>query len=329
MVRKQPVVQLTTRTDEFAMKIRFSILMPAFNREKYVGQAVDSVLSQTFTDFELLVIDDGSTDKTLEVLQSYGAQIKLLQQANHGPEVARNKAADVAQGEYLVLLDSDDLLLPCALATYDRIIRTFESPPLIIGGMTDFQDGQSVSGDSQPSSSIKVLKYRDYLSKDVKLALSSSRIVIRKSVFDEVGGLRKTTPATFHLDSLNLILKVGIYGPCMVVQQPCTVAYRHHEANSIRSLAPIADGILVLARSESQGQYPGGRKRRRDRYACIGAIALSWAISYCLRARRWKLALRLLWGTAPMALAAVWKKALTRWRKRVQPVVLSEQGSLN
>ena len=316
------------KTDEFTMKIRFSVLIPAYNREKYVGQAIDSVLSQTFANYELLVIDDGSTDNTLQVLQSYGARIKLLQQDNHGPEVARNQAAAVAQGEYLVLLDSDDLLLPCALATYDRIIRTFDSPPLIIGGMTNFQDGRSISVDSQASFPIKVLKYRDYLSKDVKLGLSSSRIVLRKSVFDEVGGLRNTTPATFHLDSLNLILKVGTYGPCMVVQHPYTVAYRHHEANSIRSLRPIADGILVLARSEFQGRYPGGTKRRRDRYACIGAIALSWAINYCLRGRSWKLAFRLLWGTAPMGLAAVWKKALTRRRKRVQPLVLFEHGSL-
>ena len=310
------------------MKIRFSVLMPAYNRENYVREAIDSVLSQTFTNYELIVIDDGSTDNTLQVLESYGTRIKLLQQSNHGPEVARNKGAATAQGEYLVLLDSDDLLLPCALETYDRIIRTFDSPPLIIGEMTDFQDGRPVSGDLQSSLPIKVLKYRDYLSKDVKLGLSSSRIVLRKAVFDEVGGLRNTTPATFHLDSLNLILKVGTYGPCMVVQQPCTVAYRHHEANSIRSLGPIADGILVLARSEYQGQYPGGKKRRRDRYACIGAIALSWAISYCLRARRWRLAFRLLRETAPMGLAAVWKKALMRWRKRVQPLVLSEHGSV-
>lgn len=309
------------------MKLRFSVLMPAYNREKYVGQAIDSVLSQAFKDYELFAIDDGSTDKTLQVLQSYGTRINVLRQANQGPEVARNKAAALARGEYLVLLDSDDLLLPCALATYDRVIRAFDSPPLIIGGMTDFQDGQSIPAGSQESLPIKVLKYHDYLSKDVTLRLSSSRIVLRKSVFDEVGGLRSTTAATFHLDSLNLILKVATYGPCVVVQQPCTVAYRHHETNAIRSLEPIADGILVLARSEHQGQYPGGSKRRRDRYACIGAVALSWAVSHCLRGRRWKLALRLLRGTAPMGLAAVWKKVLSRLRKPTQAIVLSEHGS--
>lgn len=309
------------------MNPRFSVLMPAYNREKFVGQAIDSVLSQTFTDYELFVIDDGSTDKTFEVLESYGKRINALRQANQGPEVARNRAAALAQGEYLVLLDSDDLLLPSALEVYDRVIRAFDSPPLIIGAMTDFQDGQSIPDVPLGSLPINVLKYRDYLSKDVKLPLSSSRIVLRKSVFDEVGGLRNTTAATFHLDSLNLILKVATYGPCVVVQQPCTVAYRHHESNAIRCLGPITDGILVLARSEHQGQYPGGSERRRDRYACIGGVALSWAVGHCLRAGSWKLALRLLRGTAPMGLAAVWKKVLTRLRQPTQAIVLSEHQS--
>ena len=305
------------------MNPRFSVLIPAYNREKYVGQAIDSVLAQTFTDFELLVIDDGSTDSTLQVLDSYGTQIKVLRQTNQGPEVARNKAAALAQGEYLVLLDSDDLLLPSSLATYDRIIRNFDSPPVIIGALTDFHDGQSVPANPQDSLPIKVLKYRDYLSKDVPLRLSSSRIVLRKTVFDEIGGLRNTTATTFHLDSLNLILKVATYGPCIVVQQPFTVAYRHHETNAIRSVEPIANGILVLARSEHRGEYPGGKKRRADRYACIGAIALSWAINHCLRERRLKLSLQLLWATAPMGIAAIWKKMSTRLRKPTQALVIN------
>jgi glycosyltransferase involved in cell wall biosynthesis len=306
------------------MTTRFSVLMPAYNREKYVGPAIDSVLAQGFTDFELFAIDDGSTDKTLEILESYGTRIKVLRQANHGPEVARNKAAALAQGEYLVLLDSDDLLLPHALQTYDRVIQEFNSPPLIIGAMTDFQDGEPVLANMQATLPIKVLKYRDYLSKDVKLPLSSSRIVLQKSVFDEVGGLRNSTPATFHLDSLNLILKVATYGPCVVVQQPQTVAYRHHDANAIRSLEPITDGILVLARAERQGEYPGGSIRRQDRYACIGGVALSWAIGHCWKGRRWKLGLRLLRATAPMGFAAMWKKLLRRVQNPTKAVVLSE-----
>jgi glycosyltransferase involved in cell wall biosynthesis len=306
------------------MKVRFSILMPAYNREKYVRQAIDSVLSQGFTDFEVFVIDDGSTDQTLQVLESYGPRIKVLQQRNQGPEVARNKAAALASGEYLVLLDSDDLLLPGALGIYDRIIRTFDSPPLIIGSLISFQDGESIPAHSQALLPVKILKYPTYLSKDVRIDLYTSMIVTRKSVFDEVGGLRNSTATTFHLDGFNLILKVGTYGPCVFVRKPYTVAYRQHASNTLRNLRAIADGILVLVRSEHQGEYPGGSKGRRGRYAFIGGIASTWAIKYCWRGGQIKLGMRLLLGSAPMVFVAVWKKFSNYLRKPIQPIVLPE-----
>ena len=122
------------------MATRFSVLIPTHNREEYVRQAIDSVLSQTFTDYEVFVIDDGSTDRTPELLRSYGHRIRALRQPNQGPEAARNRAAAQASGEYLAFLDSDDLLLPGALEAYDRIIRTLDSPPLMIGAMIYFED---------------------------------------------------------------------------------------------------------------------------------------------------------------------------------------------
>ena len=121
------------------MKIRFSVLIPAYNIEKYIRQTIDSVLAQSFTDYEIIVIDDGSTDQTPRWLESYGTRIQVIRQSNQGPEAARNKAASLARGEYLAMLDHDDLLLPCALATYDQVIRNFNGPPLIIGCMKFFQ----------------------------------------------------------------------------------------------------------------------------------------------------------------------------------------------
>ncbi|MGD1154715.1 MAG: glycosyltransferase family 2 protein [Terriglobia bacterium] len=307
------------------MKVRFSVLIPVHNIEKYVRQTIDSVLSQAFTDYEVIVIDDGSTDQTPQVLESYGTRIKVVRQPNRGPEAARNKAAALAHGEYLAMLDHDDLLLPCALATYDRIIRTFDSPPLIIGSMKFFRDGQSIPAEAQASRPVEILRYPDYLSKDVPIGLSNSRLVIRKSVFDEVGGYGNRGVAAFPPDDFNLILKIGTYGPCLVVQKPYTVGYREHETNTIRNLKAVADGFLRLARFENQGRYPGGSERRWARYAILGGVASSYAISHCWRGGHRKLALRLLLGMAPMVFAAVWKKFLSYLRKPTQPIVLPEQ----
>lgn len=311
-------------TSGVVMKIRFSVLIPAYNIEKYIRQTIDSVLAQSFTDYEIIVIDDGSTDQTPQWLESYGTRIQVIRQSNQGPEAARNKAASLARGEYLAMLDHDDLLLPCALETYDQIIRNFNGPPLIIGCMEFFQDGHPVPGQDQASHPVEVIRLPDFLSKDVRIGLSNSRIVIRKSVFDGAGGYGNNGVAAFPPDDFNLMLKVGTYGPCIIVQKPYTVAYRYHETNAVRNVKAVADGFLGLARYENQGRYPGGRERRWDRCALIGGVATTYAVRQCWAARQRKLALRLLAGTAPMVLAAVVKRTLRIFRKPVPSLVLPE-----
>src|ERR1700730_7203857 len=135
-----------------SMSVRFSVLLRVYNRENYVRQAVDSVLNQTFTNFELLAIDDGSTDRSAEILESYGKKLKLIQQRNRGPEIARNTAAALAQGEYLVYLDSDDFFLPFAGEALDKVIRATDSPPLLLGSISFFRDGESPPQTPPPDS---------------------------------------------------------------------------------------------------------------------------------------------------------------------------------
>jgi len=74
------------------VKVRFSILMPVYNREEYLRQAIDSVLAQTFIDYELIAVDDGSTDGSIELLESYGDQIKILKQHHQGPKPGAHEA---------------------------------------------------------------------------------------------------------------------------------------------------------------------------------------------------------------------------------------------
>jgi glycosyltransferase involved in cell wall biosynthesis len=304
------------------MAVRFSVLIPTYNREEHVRQAIESILAQTFHDYELFVIDDGSTDGTPQLLASYGTRVRALRQANQGPEAARNKAAALAEGEYLVMLDSDDLLMPHALAIYDRVIRAFDAPPLVIGSMTYFKDGETVPAGGDGHEVIEVWKCANYLSKDVTVGLSNSRIVLRKSVFDEVGGLRNSTPATFHLDDFNLILKVGTYGPCAIVKTPAMVGYRLHDSNSIRGVEAMVNGIQSLISAERAGQYPGGEERRFERYACIGGIAQLW-VRKALKMGQVRLSLKLAASAAPMIASAARKKMLSRFRRAgIAPISL-------
>jgi len=266
------------------------------------------------------VIDDGSTDKTRDVLRGYGTRIKVIHQENQGPEAARSRGAAVAGGEYLVLLDHDDLLFPWSLATYDRIIRTFESPPLIIGAMSYFDDERAIPGSRDDGDVVEVLKFRDYLSRDVTVGLSCSRMVIRRAVFEAASGLRNALRA-FPLDDHHLMLSVGTSGPCLVVRQPTTVAHRVHKTNTSHDVEYIVKGVSSLIRFERQGQYPGGRTRQFERHACLGGLAWCW-VKHALERRRYGLACGLFLQSSPLVVAGAIKKVRSRLRGTCSPVRL-------
>jgi glycosyltransferase involved in cell wall biosynthesis len=296
---------------EKAVKPRFSVVVPVHNREKIVRPTIDSILSQTFTDYEIIVVDDGSTDGTADVLRSYGTKIRAIRQANRGPEVARDRGIIESTGEYVALLDSDDLLWPHALATYDRIIRACNSPGLILGATTYFEDGQTPQPDGDGNSDIEVFQYRDYLAKDVSVALYGSTLVTKKSIFEQAGGLRQSSPTTFHMDMLDTMLRIGVYGPCIVVKQPATVAYRVHKTNSIRDVQGVANGVFPIIDAERRGQYPGGPSRRFDRYACIGGVAWCW-FKYAVADDQMRVVGKYMLHCGPVIAAGALKKLLVR-----------------
>jgi len=91
---------------------KVSIIIPVFNSEKYIGEALDSVFSQTFRDYEIIVIDDGSKDGTAEILEKHKKRIKYFYQENRGLAAARNEGIRLSVSPYLAFLDADDLFLP-------------------------------------------------------------------------------------------------------------------------------------------------------------------------------------------------------------------------
>ncbi len=104
---------------------RVSVIIPTYNRAALVCEAVDSVLGQTYQDFEILVIDDGSTDGTDAAVATYGDRVRYVWQENRGMSAARNRGIDLARGEYLALLDSDDLWMPFKLELMVAVLDRF------------------------------------------------------------------------------------------------------------------------------------------------------------------------------------------------------------
>ena len=108
-----------------------SIVVPMYNVEKYIGECLESILAQTFQDFEVIVVDDCSTDKSVEIAESYtkkfGDRLKIyINEQNSGASATRNKGLWLSRGEYVFFMDSDDLILPDGLEKTYKIAKYFD-----------------------------------------------------------------------------------------------------------------------------------------------------------------------------------------------------------
>jgi glycosyltransferase involved in cell wall biosynthesis len=156
----------------------FSIIVPCHNQFEFIGDAIQSVLAQTYANREVIVVDDASTDSSLELIGAFGDEIEVVHlEKNVGRSGARNAGAAVARGEYLVFLDGDDALKPWALTIYERLIRRYK-PTLILGRLTWFQ-GQVPAVDAEKvPPEIKVVNYENFAEKDRPFRSAASAITV-------------------------------------------------------------------------------------------------------------------------------------------------------
>ena len=105
------------------MEKSVSIIIPTYNREKYLSKAIDSVLAQTYPYYELIVVDDGSDDNTAELINKYGSDIVYIRQENKGPAAARNTGVQAARFNLLAFLDSDDFFTENKLEVQVRAMQ--------------------------------------------------------------------------------------------------------------------------------------------------------------------------------------------------------------
>lgn len=137
-----------------------TVLIPVYNAELYLKQAIDSVLSQTFTDFELLIINDGSTDSSLDILHSYSDdRLRIISQSNAGIVKALNLGLDLAKGKYIARMDADDICYPHRLSTQFNFLQ--ENPDYIgVGSNVNWIDkeGDYIFTFINPSSTYEEIK---------------------------------------------------------------------------------------------------------------------------------------------------------------------------
>lgn len=154
-----------------------SVIIPVYNTERYVGDAVKSVLEQTYHNFEVILVDDGSTDKSLSALEIFGSQIRVYKQEHQGIGATRNRAIEEAKGAFLAFLDADDIWMKDKLENQIRVFQ--EQPDLeICLGLFEFFLSPDLDEETRK---------KKYFPKGLLKGYLASATLVRRASFDKVG----------------------------------------------------------------------------------------------------------------------------------------------
>lgn len=217
-----------------------SVIIPAYNQARYVRKSVQSVLDQTFPDFELVVVDDGSTDETPQVLASIrDPRLRVVRQENAGLSAARNTGIRESAAPLVTLLDSDDFFLPEKLSILKEYLDTHADIGMVSGGTLYVdQDDQVFDRDREPSGNLGLpdLLYTN--------PFKPSAVMVRRVWFDQVGLFDETLRACEDLELWQRMAHAG----CRFawIDQP-VVAYRFHRGQMTRDSDRMRIAIFSTA----------------------------------------------------------------------------------
>ena len=245
-------------------------VIPAYNAERYLRDAIDSVLGQTFPGIEVIVVDDGSTDGTARIARSFGDRVQYVHQENRGVSSARNRGVAMARGTFIAFLDADDVWLPnkiqaqldllssvdgcvavgCGLHVTDASLRIVETRPALPGSYERLLLMQSDGG-----------------------VTSGSRLLARTDAIRQLGGCdtRMSTSADW-----DLVLRLFAVGHVDTVPDPL-VLYREHGANMHRGIRTMERDMTLLVRKAMESG-PGVARAlyRRAMARLYGVLAGSY-----------------------------------------------------
>jgi glycosyltransferase involved in cell wall biosynthesis len=282
--------------------VLFSIIIPTYNRRDLLRRTLDSVRAQTFTDFETIVVDDGSTDGTAEYLERLAGKVRVIRQRNAGPGAARNAGVAAAAGDYFAFLDSDDMWFPWTLATYARVIEA-SRPSLLVARYMDFSEERLLNGVHETA--LRSRRFDDlFSSSEHPVAVGSCLLVIERSVFLASGGF---TTRLINGEDVDLALRLGEARGFVQLLDPITLGWRRHDTRETENLQRSIDGMAYLVDQERSGKYPGGSGRARERQRIITRQVrpMSFAL---LRGGQLRAAMHLYTATV------AWHRAEGRWR---------------
>jgi glycosyltransferase involved in cell wall biosynthesis len=214
-----------------------SIIIPCYNCDRFLEETVNSVFQQTFTDYEIILIDDGSTDKTAEIIKSFGSRVKSEFQPNLGASVARNKGTALAKGDFIQYLDADDLLKPDAL---QKRITALKSS----GADVAYSDWQKLIETAPGKFELGEIINRkiEDIHPDIEIALFTSfwsppaALLYHRSIVDKIGSWNESLPI---IQDARFLLDAGLQGGKFVYVPGVGAEYRIHHNLSLSRRNPV------------------------------------------------------------------------------------------
>jgi glycosyltransferase involved in cell wall biosynthesis len=218
-----------------------SVCIPTYNRRHYLEQTLASIFAQTYKDFEVVVVDDGSTDGTAEMIKNAGYNVRYFWQENAGDAVARNTLIELAKGHYISFIDSDDLLMPDAL---ERMVKTAESedePVIVYGPYIRINEQDNVTGRCKRI--LRTGHITRYLFEDILVHSCGS--MFPKKILQETGGFDTSLPVCSDYD---LWLRLSTRYRFVALKEPTFKRRRHSSNLSAASAANKMCELEVLRR---------------------------------------------------------------------------------
>ena len=219
-----------------------SVVIPTYNREHLIGKSIQSVLDQTYKDFEIIVVDDGSSDNTKEVIKSFAdARIRYVRhQQNKGGNAARNTGIELSRGEYIAFQDSDDEWLPEKL---EKQMKVFGSALADVGVV--YTRYWKIENDEKIDTQFSWVKQKEgNIHKELLKGnfVTTSSMVVRKECFEKAGVFDERLP---RAQEWELVIRFSKYYNFECIDEPLLISYCTPDSISANDKALI-DALLII-----------------------------------------------------------------------------------
>lgn len=217
------------------MKELISVIVPVYNGDRFISKTIDSVITQSYKNIEIIVVDDGSTDKSVDIVKSY-KNIQYIYQDNKGPSSARNTGISSSKGTYIAFLDCDDVWYNEKLSMQEEFLRNNPKIGFV------FAHRKMIIEEGIP----KPPWYREHLFEKPSPILTASALLARRSAFEAVGGYNTDFRFGENAEWLSRAKHIGIK---MEILKEVLLDQRLHDENQTYHLDEMRSNILKVLKN--------------------------------------------------------------------------------